>query len=33
MSSGDVAFFEKGLKCTWDVKEDLTKHYKFGVGL
>ncbi|MCK5168312.1 MAG: DUF861 domain-containing protein [Bacteroidales bacterium] len=21
--------FPKGLKCVWDIKEDIRKHYKF----
>ena len=27
---GDLAVFEKGLKCTWKVKSAIKKHYKFG---
>jgi len=26
---GDLAVFPQGLACTWDVKEELDKHYKF----
>ena len=29
-SAGDYVIFPKGLKCTWKVAEDITKHYKFG---
>jgi uncharacterized protein len=28
--SGDFVVFPKGLKCTWDIKKDVRKHYKFG---
>lgn len=27
---GDLVTFPKGVKCTWDVKEKIRKHYKFG---
>ena len=27
---GDFVTFPKGLECTWDVKEAVRKHYKFG---
>ena len=27
---GDLVTFEKGLQCTWNVLEDVEKHYKFG---
>ena len=27
---GDLVTFSKGVKCTWDVKEKIRKHYKFG---
>jgi uncharacterized cupin superfamily protein len=29
-SSGDYVIFPEGLKCTWDIKEKIKKHYKFG---
>jgi uncharacterized cupin superfamily protein len=28
--AGDLVIFPKGLKCTWDIKEDVKKHYNFG---
>jgi len=28
--AGDYVTFPKGLKCTWDIKEKIRKHYKFG---
>jgi uncharacterized protein len=27
---GDVAVFPAGLDCTWDIKADIRKHYRFG---
>ena len=27
---GDLVVFEKGLKCRWDVKNAVRKHYRFG---
>ena len=27
---GDYVRFPKGLKCTWDIKEPVRKHYNFG---
>ncbi len=27
--AGDLVSFEKGLSCTWDVKQALKKHYHF----
>lgn len=29
IEQGDIATFPEGMSCTWDVKEDLLKHYKF----
>ena len=29
-SAGDYAVFPKGLKCTWEIKEKIRKHYNFG---
>ncbi len=26
---GDFVTFKDGLKCVWDVKEDIRKHYNF----
>ena len=28
--AGDIVFFPKGLKCVWNVKERVKKHYKLG---
>lgn len=27
---GDYVVFPKGLKCTWEIKKRIRKHYKFG---
>jgi len=27
---GDLVTFPQGLSCTWQVKKDVRKHYKFG---
>lgn len=27
---GDLVIFEQGLKCKWDIKKAVRKHYKFG---
>ncbi len=27
---GDMVIFPKGLKCTWEVKKHVKKHYNFG---
>lgn len=27
---GDFVRFPRGLSCTWDVKEPVRKHYRFG---
>ncbi len=29
IKAGDFVTFEKGLKCFWDVKKDIRKHYNF----
>ena len=29
-SAGDYVVFPKGLKCTWNIKDRIRKHYKFG---
>ena len=26
---GDMVTFPKGMKCVWDIIEDIEKHYKF----
>ena len=28
--AGDYVIFPQGLKCTWEIKEGIRKHYKFG---
>jgi uncharacterized protein len=30
IKKGDWVTFPKGLKCVWDVREPVRKHYKFG---
>lgn len=27
---GDLVTFPQGLKCVWQIKRDVKKHYKFG---
>ncbi len=29
IKAGDFVTFPKSLKCIWDIKEDIRKHYKF----
>ena len=29
-AAGDFVTFPIGLKCTWEIKEKIKKHYKFG---
>lgn len=29
IEAGDLVTFPKGLKCKWDVREAIRKHYKF----
>ena len=29
-TAGDYVVFPQGLKCTWEIKDKITKHYKFG---
>ncbi len=29
IKAGDFVTFHKGLKCVWDIKEDIRKHYNF----
>ena len=28
--AGDYVVFPEGLTCTWEIKEKIKKHYKFG---
>lgn len=30
IGKGDLVTFPKGMKCTWDVKAPVRKHYRFG---
>jgi uncharacterized cupin superfamily protein len=30
MGKGDMVTFPKGLSCTWKVRKDVRKHYRFG---
>ena len=30
MGSGDLVIFPKGMKCTWQILEDVKKHYNFS---
>ncbi|OHD59727.1 MAG: cupin [Spirochaetes bacterium GWF1_49_6] len=27
---GDLVIFPQGLKCVWEISEDVRKHYRFG---
>ncbi len=29
-AAGDYVVFPEGLECTWNIKEKIKKHYKFG---
>ena len=29
IKSGDFVTFKSGLKCIWDIKKDIKKHYNF----
>lgn len=30
IKAGDLVVFPAGMSCTWEIKADLRKHYKFG---
>ncbi|MDX1823084.1 MAG: cupin domain-containing protein [Thiohalomonadales bacterium] len=30
MGSGDLVIFPKGMKCKWEIREDVKKHYNFS---
>ena len=30
MGVGDLVTFPKGMSCTWEIKQDVKKHYNFG---
>lgn len=30
MGKGDMVTFPKGMSCTWDIRQDVKKHFMFG---
>jgi len=30
VGKGDLVTFPKGMSCTWKIRKDVKKHYKFG---
>jgi len=30
MGAGDLVTFPAGMRCTWDIREDVRKHYRFA---
>jgi len=30
MGKGDLVTFPQGMSCTWHIRQDVRKHYKFG---
>ena len=30
MGKGDIVTFPEGMSCTWKIRKDVKKHYKFG---
>ncbi len=30
MAKGDLVVFPSGMSCTWEIRKDVRKHYKFG---
>ncbi|AFY70664.1 protein of unknown function DUF861 cupin_3 [Thalassoporum mexicanum PCC 7367] len=30
MGKGDLVTFPEGMSCTWQINQDVKKHYKFG---
>ena len=30
MGKGDLVTFPRGMSCTWEIKQDVKKHYNFG---
>lgn len=30
IKAGDLATFPAGMSCTWDIKQAIRKHYRFG---
>ncbi|APT76414.1 cupin [Marinitoga sp. 1135] len=33
IEKGDLVRFKKGLSCTWEILEDIKKHYNFGINI
>ncbi|KLO24545.1 cupin [Marinitoga sp. 1155] len=33
IEKGDLVRFRKGLSCTWEILEDIKKHYNFGIDI
>jgi uncharacterized protein len=31
MGKGDLVTFPAGMACTWEIRSDVKKHYKFGL--
>jgi len=29
LGRGDLVTFPKGMSCTWDIRDDICKHYRF----
>lgn len=30
MGAGDLVTFPEGMSCTWEIRQDVKKHYNFG---
>ena len=30
MGKGDLVTFPKGMSCSWEIRQDVKKHYNFG---
>lgn len=30
IQQGDLVTFPAGMSCTWDIRQDVRKHYRFG---
>jgi len=30
MGKGDIAIFPAGMSCTWEIRQAVRKHYRFG---
>lgn len=33
VQAGDIAYFPKGMSCTWDVRQAVDKYFVFGKSL